>query len=72
MRSSVKTVAEPFSRRNYELFTFRFRGPRLWNELITDSKQLENCHNLETFKDGVKKLLINSENLLDFFSQSAE
>ena len=66
-RSSSRAIEEPFSKRNYELFTFSFRGPRLWNELIANSDELNECESLSIFKNKVKKLLVNTENVLNFF-----
>ena len=66
-RSSSKFIEEPFSKRNYELFTFSFRGPRLWNKLIANSADLNECETLSNFKNKVKKLLLNAENVLNFF-----
>ena len=71
-KTKAKTMKEPFSRRNYELFTFRFRGPRLWNELILTSDILVKCTNFNKFKNGVKKMLLNSDNLKEFFTAPSE
>ena len=71
-KTKANTMKEPFSRRNYELFTFSFRGPRLWNELILNSDILFNSTNFKEFKSGVKKLLLNAEDLSEYFSMSSE
>ena len=71
-KTKAKTMKEPFSRKNYELFTFRFRGPRLWNEIILNSNVLYKSRNFKQFKSCVKTLLLNSQNLTDFFSMPSE
>jgi len=67
MRTSQKTVVQPFSFRNYELFSFRYRGPRLWNQIVAKSNDLLASKRIFSFKTNFKKLLSTRSDFSSFF-----
>ena len=68
MRSSSKEILiEPFSKNNFEKFSFNFRGPRLWNLIVVNTAELLHCTTYFKFKDKLKKTLINYDDILSFF-----
>ena len=49
----IQHLKQPFSNRNYRLFTSRYIGPKLWNEIMTS--QYPSLDDIPTSKSAIKK-----------------
>ena len=68
MRSSSNEVLkEPFYRNNYQKFSFSFRGPRMWNSVAASRLELLDNTSFANFKNILKKILVNHEDILSLF-----
>jgi len=57
----------PFKKTNLSRFSILYRGPSLYNKLISKNTQLEKLNNINTLKIILKDLMLNTNNFMKFY-----
>ena len=57
----------PFKKTNLSRFSISYRGPSLYNKLISKNTELEKMNNLNTLKTLLKDLILNTNNFMNFY-----
>ena len=58
---------KPRTRTKHFQFSVSYRGPHLWNSLISRKLLITNSETIQTFKYKVKNLLLNIEDTTQYF-----
>ena len=67
---SAEILVEPLCRTKFEQFNISYRATHLWNKLVASNSEISNVKTFGCFRNKLKNLLLNIENIFLFFDLS--
>ena len=57
-------LSEPFCKTKTEQFTVAYRGPHIWNKILTIDNDIGSIKSYPSFKKSIKRIILSNENLI--------